>query len=238
MVWRKSGKSRNKVVTKILLWGYETLSELVILLYRVLNKPLVYVIGDSHTFSFLLQLPFIVRYLGPATAYGLGKGNNNTLELYKILSKIDKKKDRVLLVFGEIDSRIHILNQLHSRQGKHFLGEIVISVVNSYGKILLDLKIKGFLIYVYGIPPASILIDNTYNYSYYGSPNQRSIISQILNVNLEGFCTENKIPYINTQRVTSTPKGFIKPEYTEDKLHLNNKIVPIVRREIYGIISN
>jgi hypothetical protein len=124
------------------------------------------------------------------------------------------------------------------RSNKPYLIEIIDELIAKYGSILLNLKIKGYKLYVYGIPPASELVDNTYNYIHYGTPAQRSIISILLDVNLEGFCRNNNIHYINTQKITSTPEGFIKPEYTEDRLHLNNKIVPVIRRRINGIISN
>ena len=231
-------QEKPKILVKIFFLLYSLYSEVLVLIYRLLRKPLIYVIGDSHTFSFLLQLPFIVKHLGPATAYGLGSKNKNTEKLYKILSRVDINKDKILLSFGEIDSRIHLFTQFRMRSNKPYLIEIINEVIAKYGSILLNLKIKGYTLYVYGIPPASSLVENTYNYIHYGTPAQRSIISILLDVNLENFCRENYINYINTQKITSTPEGFIKSEYTEDKLHLNNKIVPVVRRIINGTISN
>jgi hypothetical protein len=103
-----SKKEKPKILVRIFFLLYSIYSEVLVFIYKVLKKPLIYVIGDSHTFSFLLQLPFIVKHLGPATAYGLGSKNKNTEKLYKILSRIDINKDKVLLSFGEIDSRIHL----------------------------------------------------------------------------------------------------------------------------------
>ena len=233
-----SRKEKPKILVKIFFLLYSIYSEVLVLIYKVLKKPLIYVIGDSHTFSFLLHLPFIVKHLGSATAYGLGNKNKNYYKLERLLKRVDINKDIILLSFGEIDSRIHLFTQLKMRSNKPFLIEIINEVIAKYGRVLLNLKIKGYTLYIYGIPPASSLVENTYNYIHYGTPAQRSIISIILNVNLEGFCTKNNISYINIQKVTSTPEGFIKSEYTKDKLHLNNKIVPVVRSIINGTISN
>jgi len=233
-----SRKEKPKILVKIFFLLYSIYSEILVLIYKILKKPLIYVIGDSHTFSFLFHLPFIVKHLGPATAYGLGNKNKNYYKLERLLKRVDINKDIILLSFGEIDSRIHLFTQLKMRSNKPFLIEIINEVIAKYGRVLLNLKIKGYTLYIYGIPPASSLVENTYNYIHYGTPAQRSIISIILNVNLEGFCTKNNISYINIQKVTSTPEGFIKSEYTKDKLHLNNKIVPVVRSIINGTISN
>ena len=88
------------------------------LLYAALTKkPLVHFIGDSHTTSFNFQPRMIAHHIGQATMHNLNKEESSSGSkklLMLVLSGINTKRDKVCLVFGEIDCRIHFyLSLIH-----------------------------------------------------------------------------------------------------------------------------
>ena len=92
-------------------------------LSKLYSKPLIHIIGDSHIFSFKEIDLFITHHLGPVTAYNLYSQSSSTksnAKLCKILTKINRNRDIVVMGFGEIDSRIHIYNQLHEKWWDYF----------------------------------------------------------------------------------------------------------------------
>lgn len=233
-----SKKEKPKILVRIFFLLYFLYSEILILIYKILDKPLIHVIGDSHTLIFLFKKDFVVKYLGPATAYGLVNRNKNYYKIDKYTNRLRPKKDTLILVFGEIDSRIHIYNQYKKGQERISLKTIIERVISNYCRLILKLKSKNLTIVVYGIPPASPLLENFYKYTYYGTPQERSSISIQFNTLLKKFCSTNYINYIDLQERYSTPKGFIDPNHTKDNIHLSSKIIPFIRRKVYGIISN
>ena len=82
---------------------------------RVDPRPVVHVMGDSHVGIFLKKKPFVAHWFGPATAYRLKSPTSTTgsnRRLLRVLRHVVREKDKVLLVFGEIDCRVHIYNCL------------------------------------------------------------------------------------------------------------------------------
>lgn len=204
---------------------------------RLFNKPIVHVIGDSHTKPFEFQGGFIAHHIGQATAHNLIKENNtsNSREiLFKVISGINAKRDVLLLVFGEIDARIHIYNQ-HMKTGKA-TDELINATISNYGKAILELRSRGFRVAVLGIPPAGSQ-ENIYKYPFYGSKEERKSISIAFNNALERWCASNSIPFIDVQKVASGKDGFLSKEFARDEIHLNSRIIPYVRSNLSKAFS-
>ncbi|MCX6006308.1 MAG: hypothetical protein NTZ34_03490 [Chloroflexi bacterium] len=124
----------------------------------VSNSCIIHTIGDSHVKPFIYQWPFHVHHISQATAYNLvkeGSFTKSSMFLKLFLSKINPKRDVVLLVFGEIDARVHIYLQ-YGKSGKTIsLDTLIDTTVERYGQAILKLKDEGFAVCVHGIPPAA-----------------------------------------------------------------------------------
>jgi len=202
---------------------------------RLFNLSLIHVIGDSHVKSYVMKSPFIVHHIYEATAHNIDKINSSSRskqQIDDIISRLDRKRDVVLMVFGEIDARIHIYYQ-HEKQGKKkSINQLIDDTVADYMGKIARIKDSGIDTCVYGITPASRMKENTFNYPFYGTPDQRSRISRSFNEKLKNDCQRRHIPFIDIQSVAATEDGFIKDEYRLDEIHLNTRIVPFTRNAI------
>lgn len=195
------------------------------------NKPVVHAIGDSHTKTYKKTRLFIVHHIGPATAYNLNKDTSNTnskKKVFAIINKLNKKKDIVMLVFGEIDCRIHIYNQYRRSSGEFTIDMLINNTVSNYGQILEQLKHMGINFFVLGIPPASKQ-KNIYGYTFYAPPEIRSRINMEFNEKMKKYCIEKGIKYMDIYSKVSDKDGFILVDYAADEVHLNKKAGMFVR---------
>ncbi|MBN1376134.1 MAG: SGNH/GDSL hydrolase family protein [Dehalococcoidia bacterium] len=200
----------------------------------ITNSCIIHTIGDSHVMPFIFQWPFHVHHISQATAYNLVKDGSFTRSkeyLNLFLSKIDRKRDIVFLVFGEIDARVHIYLQ-YGKSGKTIPFERLIdATVDRYGQTISRIKDEGFAVCVHGIPPAASKEFIT-ALPFSGKPRERSEISRQFNIKLRDFCQWIEVPYVDIQSIASDEKGFIKKCYLADEVHCNRRIVPFARKII------
>ncbi len=197
---------------------------------KIFNRAIVHVIGDSNAMPFVFKNPFMVHHISQATAHNLSKDASATRSkkyLNSFLSRINKKRDVVILVFGEIDARVHIYYQYGKRGGKVSIEELVAVTVERYGETVKRLQRDGFAVCVHGIPPAARK-NFVSDLPFLGTPEQRSQISRILSIQLNKLCERIGVPYIDVQSVAADEGGFIAKEYLADEVHLNGNIVPFV----------
>lgn len=201
---------------------------------RLFNKLLIHIIGDSHVLVFKNKRLFIAHHIGPATMHNLNKETSSTQsneKLFDVINKIDTKRDVVMLVFGEIDCRIHIYYQYEKQNKKLTIAELIDRTISNYGYILEKIKLMGIRFCVYGIPALGTQ-ENYYNYPFYGTPQMRSKIYKEFNNRLKIFCRENNYIYIDIYPKVSDNNGFILKEYMADEVHLNERIINFVRQEL------
>jgi len=204
-----------------------------VLYARVLNKPLIYVVGDSHVVPFRGSMPFLAHHLGAATAYNLNKKNSSTRsneQLFTVIGKLGKK-DIVMLCFGEIDCRIHIYYQHKKSDGKYSIEELIDRTISNYGEVMAQLKERGVNFCVYCVSPAT-KVGNEYKYPFYGSPEIRSQINRMFNERLRAFCEKNGYKFIDIYNRVADKDGLMLKEYASDDIHLNKKAVDLVREEL------
>jgi len=201
---------------------------------KINDSCVIHTIGDSHAKPFIYQWPFHVHHISQATAYNLVKENSFTksnMYLKLFLSKIDKKRDVVFLVFGEIDARVHIYLQ-YGKSGKTVsIDSIIDSTVQRYGQVMRQLKDEGFTVCIHGIPPAASKEFIT-ALPFSGRPRERSEISRKFNEKLREYCSSIGVTYVDVQSIASDDNGFIKKYYLADEVHCNRRIVPFARRTI------
>ena len=136
-----------------------------------------------------------------------------------------------MLVFGEIDARVHIYGQYRKENCSYSIDDIIDATVQGYGDTITGLRDQGLAVCIHGIPPAARK-NYTSTLPYAGSPEERAYISREFNDKLKRYCCSNDIPYVDVQLVSKDGEGFIKDEYAADELHLNPVIVPFIRERI------
>jgi lysophospholipase L1-like esterase len=203
-------------------------------LSRLYSKPLIHVIGDSHIFSFRGINLFIIHPIGPATAYNLHSRSSTTksnAKLWRILRKINKKRDIVVLVFGEIDSRIHIYNQYMKQRTEISIPQLIDKTIQNYDRVLQLIEKEGFSFFIYGIPPAA-REENIYHFPFYADEETRILISREFNEKLKNFCRRKNYRYLDIQSRFANSSGFISQAFAADKVHLNEAAAVIIAEEI------
>ncbi|CAJ35723.1 SGNH/GDSL hydrolase family protein [Methanocella arvoryzae] len=216
---------------------------------KVFNRPLFHVIGDSHTWAFKRQRSFIVHNIGPATAYNLVNKNSSVQsnrKLFEVIRRIDIKKDVVIMVFGEIDCRVHFYNQHMKSGGKVSIEELMDRTIANYGEVLAQLKGMGVNFVVYGVLPASkhvfrfppyatekikedLFSEFRNSYPFLASPEVRSPINRRFNQKLKTFCEAHGYRYLDIYPVVADDRGLIKDEFAADEIHVTGKIMPYVK---------
>jgi len=207
---------------------------------KLLRRAVIYVIGDSHARAFVFKVPFIVHHISQATAYNLGKDNSysrSKIYLNSFLQRINKQRNIVLLVFGEIDARVHIYSQYRKQNCASSIDDIITATVERYGDTIVKLRNQGFVVCIHGIPPAARK-SYTSILPYTGSPQERAYISREFNEQLKRYCYSRGISYIDVQSVSKDEEGFIRDEYAADELHHNGKIVPFIMNVIAQTFKN
>ena len=229
IIWSPISSIRNRIRSFwIFLVGAST-----VLYARVLNKPLIHVIGDSHADVFRGSMPFLAHHLGAATAYNLKKKNStmkSNEKLFKIVDKVGKK-DIVMLCFGEIDCRIHIYYQHKKSNEKYTVSELIDRTISNYGDVMAQLKERGVNFFVYCVSQAT-KVGNEYNYPFYGTPEIRSQITRTFNERLKVFCEKNGHKFIDIYDKVADDDGFMLKEHAGDEVHLNRKAVKFAKAEI------
>jgi hypothetical protein len=200
----------------------------------ITGEALVHFIGDSHTTAFNFGRRFIVHHVGQATAHNLVKENSSSSSreiLFRVLSGINRKRDIVAMVFGEIDCRVHFHYQYMKQGRKTSISSLIDRTILNYGFVLCQIRQMGFVVAVVGVPPAARQ-KNIYGYPFYGSPQQRSRISRMFNSKLRAFCKSNGFPYLDVYSASSDSNGFILPAFARDEVHLNKRIAPEVSAQL------
>ncbi len=206
----------------------------LVLKAKLFNGAIIHVIGDSHVRTFVFKSPFLVHHISQATAYNLTKDNSFSQSkkyLNSFLPRINRERDVLLLIFGEIDARVHIYLQYRKNDGKISIEKIIDATVEKYGETIRRLRDDGFAVCVHGIPPAARKRFVS-NLPFLGTPEQRGEIASMFSKKLGEFCQQNGIPYIDVQSVSADENGFVKKQYVADEVHLNGKIVPFARERI------
>jgi len=210
------------------------------LLRQLKGEKFVHVIGDSHTLAFQ-HCALKVHYLGATTAYNLVNENSSSKgreKLFKVINSL-KKGDTVMLVFGEIDARIHIYNQYMKKKKKISIEKLVSIVVRNYGQVIEEIKEKNLRVCVYNIAPPGPL-GNIYNYPHYAKWDLRLKITKMMNKQLKDFCRKNGIFFIDIfnqviHQEKISERSFRRGEYVFDDVHLNDQVTKLVIKELKSV---
>lgn len=195
----------------------------------------IHCIGDSHAcfFSGVAksrlpwpapspdQIPLFKTYwLGAFLAYNL----INKDELFVCLKKIPKD-EKVMLIFGEIDCRAHLIKQ--QRETNKALEKIVEDCAKRYISAILKVKKTHPNILIWGVVASTKFegpLDNIY--PTVGTCLERNTATKMFNEYLQNFASKNNIPFISVFDKLVDKKGITNMAYYRDRIHLNQKIMP------------
>ena len=193
----------------------------------------IHCIGDSHVSLFsgldavgrnYDALPFFKTYwMGPLTAY---KAIERKEIMDTLLREDVKAGDKVLLCFGEIDCRAHLVKQAELR--KEPLEKVVRQCVENYFELFLALKGLGYDVMAWNAPPPSMEDIEFGEYSTYGSYSQRLEATWTFNRILKELCGGNDIPFISIFEKLVGPDGLTNPLIFMDEIHLSQRVMPFV----------
>jgi hypothetical protein len=218
-----------------------------------LNENTIHCIGDSHVSVFTGQdvisngfhgeedtLPYFKTYrLGACLAYNtLTEGHGNRSSFFKILLALPPT-DFILLSYGEIDCRVHILRQAE-KQGKTKYS-VAIGCAARYFRFVLEVFWLGYKnLIVYAAPPTPYNTptpeDLRYNEDlpHSGSYEDRRYVTSVFNKALKRMCKRSGIHFLSVEDVV-LKDGLVKDDsFFMDKVHLSQKVMPHIEQEIKG----
>jgi lysophospholipase L1-like esterase len=201
---------------------------------RLLRRPSVFVVGDSHANVFRWNKPYIVFNVGSATAYQLKNPKNSTnsnAKLFRVLKVVARSRDTLLLVFGEVDCRMHIYDQYMRNGATKPISFYIDRTISNYGYVLDRIFQMDIRFHVHGVPPAATE-ENIYGIEYYPPPEMRSKINCMFNKELRNYCATNGYSYIDIYSKVVDEYGFIGEQYRGDEVHLNTSALQFIEEEM------
>lgn len=212
------------------------------------EKQPIHCIGDSHASFFSGQdkiyplwtdpsqdcLPMFRSYrLGPVLAYNLCKEGTTTQgreNLFTVLEQI-KIHSKVMLCFGEIDCRAHLLKQsvLQNRS----IEEVVHECVDRYFSVILEVADKQYDLLIWNVIPSSRYetVGNK-DFPLYGTCRERNQVSKLFNQYLAELCVKKRIKFISIFDKLIDQDGLTRMEFYRDRVHLSQKAMPFVLEEM------
>jgi len=220
-------------------------------------RSMIYVIGDSHVCalsgknkiheSFPLDMGDGVSgirtiRLGAVLAYNLvslDTRNKGRQRLFTVL-RILPPRANVLLLFGEIDCRAHLIKQ--AAEQKHPLAAIVRKCVSRYVRVVREVKQLGFRVGVLA-PFASSwdTVDPSIEFPCFGTCRERNAVTRLFTDELTGQCAPLRIPVISVLDDLTDASGDTRPKYFMDGFHLSTQALPLMVPKIkaaFGVRSS
>lgn len=215
-----------------------------------LGAKIIYCIGDSHVAMFTGQdkigdgWPCILDSLPNFRTYRIGsylayntciENHQSRKSLIHVLNSIPRES-YVLLSFGEIDCRAHLIKQKEIQ--KRPIEELVDECVNRYFKTINWVVSQGFKVIVYAVPATcNIDIFEKNNEEiplvHYGSFKERNYATKLFNDTLKKLCEENKIMFLSIFDYLVDENGRTKKEeFYVDSVHLNQKARQLIMNEL------
>ena len=200
---------------------------------------MIYCFGDSHVSIFSgkdgiipmweLHLPntwdklpqFRTCRLGAFLAYSIGREEHRGRKmLFEALKEIPEKS-KVLLIFGEIDCRVHSLKQAQIQQKS--LSEIVIDCVMKYFKTIKIISEMGYEVIVFGgIPNGSTIVEH-------------HEAARLFDFYIKQECSKTNVFCLSIWDKLINEHGKISGKYYMDSYHMSQAAMPLILEKLNGI---
>jgi hypothetical protein len=209
---------------------------------------IIHCIGDSHVSFFSgydeiqpnYPAPSRNRYrffktyrLGAVLAYRLNKldtreqGREKLLQLKKELPL----NSTVLLCFGEIDCRCHLIKQSEV-QGKH-IEEIVKDCVSNYFEVVDELTNAGYKVMVWNVVPTSESVNA--EYPTYGGHIERNRCTAFFNGELSKECERRGLAFVSIFEKLVSRDLKTHRNYFFDAIHLGQIAMPFALQAMANV---
>ncbi|MBB4348727.1 discoidin domain-containing protein [Aliirhizobium cellulosilyticum] len=176
-------------------------------------------------------------HVGPATAYGLSKPGTATRAIEKITDHLDRRREEygcLLLSFGEIDCRVHIVRNAIINQTS--LDAEVAKVVDRY-LFAINSLVKKYDIpcIIWGPIPSSPPGKVNYHPSFptVGGVLERNYAAKRFNELLAQKVGEGRIDHITIFDHLIDVGYVTKTEVLYDGCHLSNVVMPLAETELH-----
>jgi len=210
------------------------------------SRNVVHVIGDSHValFSGRDEMvdawpkstrdpsgTFRVYRLGPALAYSLPNLATTSRGREKLLATLAygpvPPKGTVMLCFGEIDCRYHLLRQAEL-QGRD-IDDVVAECVGRYAQVALEVRAMGFVVCAWGVIPANDVPPEECgaDYPFWGTAEQRNSVARTFNRLLADRLEPQGVPVIDIFDNLMGADGRPRPDLYMDSVHLSQKALSL-----------
>lgn len=211
------------------------------------RAPVLYCIGDSHSSFFsgedriqpnwpeaaASHLPlFQVLKVGSPLAYNLSREGSRTRgreTFFKLLKTSVPAHSHVMLIFGEIDCRAHVIKQSRSKGVP--ISEVIDELLDSYCSVIEEVVAMGHTVIVYNAIPSRIKAPNKSrqdpDYIAIGTCLERNAATRLFNEGLATRCRKNEIHFLSTFDSLVDKQGLTNTWYYFDTIHLSQRAMPI-----------
>lgn len=215
----------------------------------------IYCLGDSHVCLFSGQdaiqpgwpapaedlLPYFVTcHLGGSLAYNLTRSGTKSLgreNLFGALQKTVPPGQTVLLSFGEIDCRAHVIKQAAKRQVP--LETVVAECLENYFHVVREVQALGFPVIVYNAVPSAIprprKTTREDDYIAVGSLPERNAAIRAFNAGAKQRCAACGAKFLETAPAFVTAEGRAISWYYFDAIHLSQRAMPATLRALAAL---
>lgn len=208
------------------------------------SAEVIYCIGDSHASFFSgydeiqpvyplssrNRLPFFKSYrLGAVLAYSLNKSNTKERGREKLLDLVAslKQPSHLLLCFGEIDCRCHLLKQAEKQSQS--LDQIIKNCVDNYFEAIDELRQMNFKVSLWGAIASAESANK--EYPTYGTMTERNVCTIKFNQHLKTQCLKRNMKFISVTDYLIDKNYNTKIRYYFDSIHLGQSAMPFALME-------
>ncbi len=210
------------------------------------HAEIIHCIGDSHVSFFsgydrvqngypdqsVDKYSYLKSYrLGAVLAHSLVKENtkeNGREKLFEIVNGL-KPASKILLCFGEIDNRCHLVKQAFIQ--KKSIEDITQECVANYFQVIDELISRGFYCMVFGAVASSESFNE--EYPTYGTIIQRNESTFYFNNAIKRECQKRSIFFINLFDYLVNNKRETRTFYFFDGVHLGQIAFPFFLKEVF-----
>lgn len=202
----------------------------------------IHCIGDSHSSFFSGQdamqdewpkraknrWPFFRAYrLGPALAYNLIRTGTTSKGREKMLAVLGSipKGERVLLCYGEIDCRAHLLKQAKSKSVP--VETLVDECVDRYMQAVTDVRDRGYKVMVWNVVPPTTLTGDEWAFPVAGAFEERMLVTRYFNQRLAESCGVANVPFVTIFDALLGDDGTPDHRFFADRIHLSSQAIPL-----------
>ncbi len=213
----------------------------------------IHCIGDSHSCFFYGQDKIVtnlkrnqsvldcfrVYHIGPALAYRLLDEGSSTGGREKILATLEHipKGSKVLLCFGEIDCRCHILSQASARNLQP--EALVRECAERYFQFALEVQQRGYDVFLWGVvASAPDTAANDPRYPRSGTCIERNRVGRAFNENLQQLAEGSGVQVISILDHLVDAQGASMQDFFVDDVHLSQRAMPFALREIANAVPD